>query len=360
VQPRAAGAGAGYGTLVRLSTIALALVALLLGALPAAAADPDPTTATTIEAEGVAVVYWPGHETLARRTLDAAIRPQRLPGIPPDRQLTAGTVYLAPSPEIFDSLTGGGVPEWGAGVAIPSLRRIVLPTYPAPGPAQREPATTLRHEIAHLALHAYLPAPIPRWFDEGYATWTSGGWDQSAAWQIRAAFLLGRGPRLDSLTLSWPRGAEQARLAYLLSASAVQYLVEIGGERAFTALLDVWREEGSFDVALRRVYGMTPGQFETSWRRMVQRRYGWLLALSQVTVLWGFLAIFLVALYILRRRRSREKLDRMEAEDRLLPPEDIADSPWAMPPPPTEPPPAEPPPAAPGRSNSEVGTDRPG
>jgi len=279
------------------------------------------------------VIYWPGHEALARRTLEAAVRPQFLPGIPDHAQLSVATIYLAPDAAAFDSLTGGNVPEWGAGVAIPSLRRIVLPTYPAPGPAEREPGTTLRHEIAHLALHAYLPAPIPRWFDEGYATWTSGGWDQSAAWQIRASFMLGRGPRLDSLTLAWPRGAEQARLAYLLSASAVVHLMELGGERAFTALFDVWREEGSFDVALRRVYGMTPGQFETSWRRMVQRRYGWLLALSQVTFLWGFLGFFLVALWFLRRRRSREKLARMEAEDRLLPLEDIADSPWAMPPP---------------------------
>jgi hypothetical protein len=312
-------AGSGGSGFVRRVIVLFAL--LLLGVLAAgpavgvAAAQP-----AALREGGIEVVYWPGHAALAQRTLEAALRPLYLPGIARDTTLTAGTIYLAPNAAVFDSLTGGRVPEWGAGVAIPALRVIVLPTYPAPGPAERDPATTLRHELAHLVLHAYLPRPIPRWFDEGYATWVSGGWDQSSAWQIRAAFLLGRAPPLDSLALEWPRGAEQARLAYLLSASAVHYLIEIGGEDGFTALLDHWREEGSLDVALRRVYGMTPGQFEQAWGTMVRRRYGWLLAVSQVTVFWVFAALLLLVLFGIRRRRNRERLAALEREDRLLPP----------------------------------------
>jgi hypothetical protein len=294
----------------------------LLGLLGAVGVTEGAAQARALRSEGVEVVHWPGQEALARRTLTAAVRPQRFLGIPDEVVPSEGTIYLAPSPAVFDSLTGGRVPDWGAGVAIPALRVIVLPTYPAPGPAERDPAITLRHELAHLALHAYLPPPIPRWFDEGYATWTSGGWDQSSAWQIRAAFLLGRAPPLDSLALTWPRGAEQARLAYLLSASAVSYLVELGGEPAFAALLDTWRREGSFDVALRRVYGMTQGQFEAMWRSMVKRRYGWLLALSQITVLWLVLSMLLFVLYGVRRRRKRRQLAALELDDRLFPPPD--------------------------------------
>jgi hypothetical protein len=319
---RARGGGGGFLRLIL-------LLALLAGTTPGAsgavAAAGDPA-ARVLAADGVRVVYWPGHRELAERTLAAARSPQRLPGIPRDTVLTAGTIFLAPSAVVFDSLTGGRVPEWGAGVAIPALRWIVLPTYPAPGPAVRDPAVTLRHELAHLALHAYLPGPIPRWFDEGYATFTSGGWDQAAAWQIRLAFLLGRAPPLDSLTLNWPRGAEQARLAYLLSASAVQYLLEIGGESGFTALLDTWRHEGSFNAALRRVYGMTPGQFEQAWARVVRRRYGWLLALSQVTVFWVVVSLLLIVLYGIRRRRKRERLAELELHDRLYPPAEPYDA----------------------------------
>ncbi len=40
-------------------------------------------------------------------------------------------------------------------------------------------------------------AELPRWFDEGYATWVSGGWDESSGWQIRLALLRGQAPPLD-------------------------------------------------------------------------------------------------------------------------------------------------------------------
>lgn len=278
------------------------------------------TAPRQIAAGALRVVYWPGHERLAERTLATARQPMRLPGMPQHAGVVEATIFLAPSPAVFDSLTGGRVPEWGAGVAIPARRQIVLPTYPAPGTGVWEPAVTLRHELAHLALHAYLPPGIPRWFDEGYATWVSGGWDQASAWQIRTAFLLGRGPRLDSLTLDWPRGAERARLAYLLSASAVRFLAELGGEAGFAVLIEAWQREGSFDAALRRAYGMTPGQFEQAWRATVRRRYGWLLAASQVTVFWTAVSLLLVLLFGIRRRRKRQRLAELEAEDRMLPP----------------------------------------
>ncbi|CAN5774444.1 hypothetical protein BH23GEM3_BH23GEM3_04690 [soil metagenome] len=174
--------------------------------IPTAAAAQLADGPHSLAADDLRVVFWPGHEDLARRTLTAARTPFRLPGIPAGAVTAEGTIYLAPSPAVFDSLTGGRVPDWGAGVAIPSLRVIILPTYPAAAPGAGDPTVTLRHELAHLALNAYLPEPIPRWFDEGYATWSSGGWDQGGAWQIRLALMLGRAPPLDSLELTWPRG----------------------------------------------------------------------------------------------------------------------------------------------------------
>jgi hypothetical protein len=220
---------------------------------------------------------------------------------------------------VLDSLTGGRVPHWAAGVAIPSLERIVIPAYRPTGSRLDDPVVVLRHELAHLALNAYLPRPIPRWFDEGYATWVSGGLDESAGWQIRFAFLLGRGPPLDSLTLDWPRAEGRARLAYLLSASAVRHLATRSGEPAFHALLVAWREQGTLEAALRSVYQMTGGQFEREWREMVKRRYGWLLAASQIGAFWVGLTILLLVLGSFRRRRTRAKLERMREQERWEP-----------------------------------------
>lgn len=269
---------------------------------------------------GVRVVYWPGYRAAAQRTLEAALSPTSLPGLPPEAVTTPATILLAPSPAVFDSLTGGRAPAWSAGVAIPSTGTIILPVYATVHTATDDPAITLRHELAHLALHAYLPGPIPRWFDEGYATWASGGWDQASAWQLRLAILLGRAPPLDSLTLDWPRGAERARFAYLLSASAVSHLAMRGAPNGLPALLRAWRSEGTLDAAIRQVYGMTLGQFEAEWRKVVRRRYGWLLAISQVTVFWVFVTLLVLVLGARRRKDNRERLARMEAEERMLPP----------------------------------------
>ncbi len=171
--------------------------------------------------------YWPGGERLAQH-LAALVRGfTRLPGLPPD-VLYAGRsveIDLAPDPARWDSLTGGGAPAWGVGIAVPEEGRIVLPAYGRAPPL--ELGEILRHEIAHVALHRFLGgALVPRWFDEGYATWASGGLDANAAWILRLAFLMHRAPALSDLDLDWPAPEAEARLAYLLSASAVSLLAE--------------------------------------------------------------------------------------------------------------------------------------
>jgi hypothetical protein len=269
--------------------------------------------------DSVRVVFWPGDERLAEQTLTAALTPLKLPGLPAEAGVAVGTIVLAPTPALWDSLTGG-VPAWAAGIAIPGTRTIVLPMYPAAHAWGDDAGITLRHELAHLALHRWIEGRVPRWFDEGYATWVSGGFDASAAWQLRLAFLLGRAPPLDSLTLDWPAQAGEARLAYFLSASAVSYLAERGGERGFPMLMQEWKRVGALDPALRRVYGMTLGQFEAEWVKVVERRYGWLLALSHFTAFWLIFTLFVLVVGTLRRRHNRERLRQLEAEDRMLPP----------------------------------------
>src|SRR5690606_24658683 len=152
--------------------------------------------------------------------------------------LPRATIYLPPDRATFDALTFGGTPEWAAGVAIPASLTIVIP--PGRGNVGRgDPAVTLRHEIAHLAIHRHLG-------DRG------------------------------------PRGEARARLAYLLSASAVRHLATSRGEEAFAAFIAEWRRVGSMESAMRNVYQITLWQFEREWREMVKRRYGWLLAISQI------------------------------------------------------------------------------
>ena len=237
-----------------------------------------------------------------------------LPGLPPDVP-TGVLVLLAPDESVFERLTSGQVPDWGAGVALPAQATIVMPAYVSARGRGWSDTQVLRHEWAHIGLHQYLQGlRVPRWFSEGYAQWASGGWDWSEGWKLRVALARDRNP-LDSLDLSWPRDQARAQTAYLLSATTIEYLVVQSSPRALEVLLRRWKEVGNFDRAFRSTYGVTTAQFEEDWRRYVEGRYGWLFVLSHSAVFWMFLSLALAAMVGVRRRARRERLARLRAQD---------------------------------------------
>lgn len=266
-------------------------------------------------AERLRVVYWPGGEERAERVLATLEAFEGLPGVPEGFPRMA-TFYLAPDEDVWSGLTGGAVPQWGGGVAIPSRRMAVLPLHESPSGGLAARDRTTLHEWAHLGLHDYLRGlRIPRWFDEGYAQWASGGWDLEEAWRLRLALARGGAPPLDSLTLSWPVSESSARIAYLLSASAVEVLFAEGGRRGAEVFLERWRETGDFEGAFRSTFGVTTGGFETQWATQVKERFGWFVILSQTALFWVAAGLLLLPALRIRRRLRIERTARLRAVD---------------------------------------------
>lgn len=257
-----------------------------------------------------------GGEARAQRALDVLTQHPDLPGIPSG--LPSGVeIYLVPNQEVWEELALGGVPHWGAAVAIPSINRIVIPLFRHPWQGGISEDRTLRHEWAHLGLHQRLEGQrIPRWFDEGYAQWSAGPLDWSEGWKLRLGLLRHReeGP-LEGLNRVWPQGRTEAELAYLLSASAVAFLVEESGARGMHRFLDVWEATGSMDQAMRTTFGMTLSQFEDRWIDHVRRRYGGLVLITQTGVIWGMLGALVFILFWIRRGRNRRRLEGMRRND---------------------------------------------
>jgi hypothetical protein len=268
-----------------------------------------------VAGERAVIRYAPRDSLVALRVLELLEGQPSLPGLPDD--VPGGvTAVLAHSPAAFDELTGGRVPEWRAGVAVPGLALLVVPTGEGTRILDPEGRRVLRHEWAHLGLHQALEGlRIPRWFDEGYAEWASGGWDAAEGWRLRVLLALGRAPALDSLSLAWPRERAEAGSAYLLAASSVTFLLGESGERGMALFVERWRAQRSFDEAMRATFGVTPSQFEEHWRRHVKRRYGWLLVASRSAVSWMALALILLLMARVRRERNRERLARLRAAE---------------------------------------------
>jgi hypothetical protein len=274
-----------------------------------------PAPPELIAAGNINIRFWPEQRRLAERLADV-VTTAALPALPGDVLDTPPPIdlYIAADEARFAELTGGRAPHWGAGVAFPAAGVIVIPAHRGAG--FQDIARTVIHELAHVALHRYLePARIPRWFTEGYATWASGQLDPEAAWLLRLAFVTRRAPPLDSLVLGWPAGVRDARVAYLLSATVLEYLYAHGGEFALRRFLERWREGESMDEALFNTYGLTLATLERHWSRSVRRRYGWTVFFSQALVIWAIFALLVIALFVIRRRRDRRKLARLRADE---------------------------------------------
>jgi len=297
---------------------AAALLRLLLCALLLFSWVAPSSAQTEAQTRGPFTVY---HVPAARRLADrllSASEATHLPGIP-DSLWRRDSIHivLAPNERAFNELTGGHVPEWGAGVAIPAQSVIVLPGFASSG---RGPAagfsTVLQHELAHIGLYRALEGRrIPRWFNEGYASFAANQLDWSAGWKLRIAFATGRAPPLDSLELGWPSASTNAELAYLLSATTVQYLWDESGERGLELLIARWRTEGTFDRALQKTYGIDIGKFESEWHKYVKRRFGWVFVLTQSAVFFGIIGILVGVLFSARIRRDRRRLAALRAAD---------------------------------------------
>lgn len=264
----------------------------------------------------VTAVYWSGHERLAVALAEEADRTRRLPGSVLDSSRAPLELVLAPSRAVFDSVTGGRAPDWGGGVALPGLRRIVLHIGRG-GVNSGDLVRVLRHELAHLALRERLRSRLPRWFEEGYAGAAAGEWHHGQVLQLNVSVARGRVWPLSDVDRGLRGRQANAQQAYALAASAVQLLIRWGGPHGIDRLVAALEGGADFDAALRASFGVTPEQFEVLWQRDLRRRYGWLGLAAAAGVLWSGLGLLALGLLVWRRRRDRARRARLDDEEQL-------------------------------------------
>ncbi|MFN8667643.1 MAG: hypothetical protein U0164_10745 [Gemmatimonadaceae bacterium] len=287
--------------------IACALLLALAAPRARAQANPD-----RLERGRFTILAYPQDASLARSLLHEAIRFDTFPGLPRPRSRLL--IQVAPDRPTFRSWIGPGAPEWGAAFAVPRERRIILQGSSAPSEAG-DPLRALRHELAHLALHEYLGDLAPRWFDEGYASFAAGEWDREQVIATNVALAWRGVPSLEALDSGFFAGPSRADAAYALAHRAVAELAALDQRRGLALLLEYWKEEGAFEPALRRAYGMTQGQFEQRFRAQTRRRYGALALAADVMIASTLMAFFVGPFYVIRRRRDKARLAAMRIAD---------------------------------------------
>ena len=249
---------------------------------------------------------------LARAFLDAAERRDTFPGLPRPRQQVR--IDIARNAAEFRELIGPWAPEWGAAVAFPASRQIVMQGSSA-GIAPGDPFEILRHELAHLALHEFMDDLPPRWFDEGYASYAAGEWGRDEALATNFALVLRGVPPLDSLDRGFIAGAQTATSAYALAYRAVAELAALDPDRGLTLFFEYWRETRSMERAVRSAYAVTLAQYERRWQQRTRLRYGALALFADLAIVGAGVIAVLLPLHQALRRRRKQRLEAMrEAE----------------------------------------------
>ena len=236
---------------------------------------------------------------LALALAEDADRPYTWPGLGTVNPTPLRLIVVADEARMRE-LSGGRAPSWGAGVALPGSRTILIRAD------SRDPAQTLRHELAHLALRRAVRVRAPLWFDEGYASYASGEWDRLDALALNLTVVRGAVPELPELDAALRGRAPAAEASYALAMSAVLELARRNPTGTLDPLLDLLVTGVPFEDALQRTTGLNPGQFAVAWRESVRRRHG-LLTWLAAGGLWAVVAVAVLGVAWLRRRADRPR-----------------------------------------------------
>lgn len=218
---------------------------------------------------------------------------------------------------------GRGAPPWAIGVAYPDKGIVSVATRR--GAQLSDPAGTLRHELAHIALGTALGPRAPHWLHEGFAYQHSAEWSWERAETLAGMAWFGGIIPLDQLDHSFPREEMPAHRAYAESYDFVGYLSRRGrwedrdddGDRwPFRRFLTMLGQGSDIDAAAQRAFGKPIGQLFDEWHEDLSKRY--LLAPVGLfgLALWVLCAVLLAIAFWRKRRINRRRLGEWERQER--------------------------------------------
>jgi hypothetical protein len=247
----------------------------------------------------VSVVAWPAQSRLALGLAEMASQPAEWLGLG-RRDPGRLRLVVVSDGEGMRRFSAGRAPSWGAGLAFPGSRTIVIRADGG------DPRQTLRHELAHLALHDAIRSRVPLWFDEGYAAVASGEWDRMDAFRLSWIVLRRDLPGFRELDGSLRANAATAEKAYTLATSAVLELARRNPAGSLDSLLGRLMAGEDFTSAVLLSTGLTLDRFEGDWQRTIKRRYNLVIWLS-AGGFWLVVSLAVGVVWWVRRRYDRPR-----------------------------------------------------
>lgn len=318
IRPAPAAAG-GAGGAVRPAGIAV-LIATLLGILLGLATPAGAQAAlrARVELGGLVLEAPPElHDTLqelAPRAAQILPRIEKALGVRAEGPILM--VVIPPGPLVDPEISrlDQAAPPWAAGFALSEQRVGAIRLGQADRYPFGDPFGVLAHEVAHILIHDAAGDNVPRWFNEGVATWVQRGWSLQDAMVYSSSLLVGPLPSLARLDRAFVASEGGARMAYAASFDFVHWATREYGDDLVPRVLAAARDQ-PFRAAWREVTGVPLSASEEAWRDTALTWHRWVPALTGAGTLWmAVTLLFLVAAWR-RRVHTREAMERLEEAD---------------------------------------------
>lgn len=227
----------------------------------------------------------------------------------------SGNLYITSTEKIrisilnekeFNKKYGSFLPEWGVGFAIPEQDLILL-KFPISFSKPSRIKFIVGHEIAHILIHRKAQVSIPRWFDEGAAIYLSKEPNFIDEIKLATAIIFRKIIPLKNLEETFPTSTSLVNLAYIESASTIQYLTSEYGPYILNQILNETRVLKDFRKGFLVATGIDLTLFQIEWNNWLRKRFT-LTFLLKPNILFLLIAILVLIIGIksrLRRTSSR-------------------------------------------------------
>lgn len=211
---------------------------------------------------------------------------------------------------------GAPYPAYAEGVAYPDLSLVLLTLSPLGPNESHDVSQVFRHELAHIALKDALGGrPVARWFNEGFAVLASGETSLERLSTLWTATVADRLLPLSEVERTFPNDAATASVAYAEAVDVVRFLIRKEERHRFRALIQELKEGATLDLAVSDAYGVDLQTLEHQWREDVAKRYTFWPILLSGTGVWAGVLVLFVWGWRKRRARSRATLERWARDE---------------------------------------------
>lgn len=236
------------------------------------------------------------------------------------------SIVLAGSRDEFIRLqpTMRPAPEWAGALTYPGLRMVLIMTPGAMDTGGTAYWSLLQHEMAHLVLgeaESRFQTRLPRWFQEGVATYVSGEMNLARLLQLGWAQATGGTPDFRELEFSFPSHTSRAEAAYARSYLFIKYLTQRFGEDAVARLVAESLRTGGIGPGVAVAFNVSLGELLAGFDQFARVKATWIPVITSTATIWGGITILFFITWFRKKvqgLRTVQQWEREEEEEEVL------------------------------------------